>query len=1636
MTSSRARPLPKEPRKEGSDNRITPARLKLYVLGNLLDCAVQTQDLQKRRVYIERIMSLTKNVQKILMALIEKRGPKRSSASTTSSVATSSSTSSSLNTQTTTTSNATFESMGLVSPKHVKSLSSKLETPTLMQQQEIQRHRASIMSPPPSKSASKMSASNVHLPNRTASLFSPEPQIAKDCDRDDEDEVQTNASSATECRSNTSSSRVRASRLFSAAFGPKNCTGYTPDQKRCFSGTSRSLLDNDDRSSFLSPGIMDSPNRLAELVHDLSSKNEEHQQTIDRYKERDENLSKKLDELDAEHRRKLMRLESNGLDRIQEIQQSCEEKIESMKNELEAARIKARDGVSALHELKMARDELEILNHGQDELSETKEKLKKYKEKVSELQDVKEALKREQSAHSNAVEEIVRLENEVKTMHPLKRQVEEYKFRAVEAEVKLVESQDYLRRLEKQANDQTISNQFLRDGVLMQKEQLEEIQRRIQLDTINADKISTKVGVGDGINELNPELSQELVRLRNENLQLRAFAMKREVDAVQHLEESLDDAKRLAERYKQQFLELKEQQSETLSMLQDSRRMEIALKKDTNELRYRLEKAEHEGEELSTHLLTCESELDNCKKLLSNTTEEKSCLQNDFDACKKKLADIEKLSNDRMERLRNVLGDLEETTSNLRSTEQLVQDLREEINNMEDQATKNGSQMHQMRRRIQLTSEELNEAQVRIQDAEKRVQSLESQTAKLSVDKINIQEQLKLERRLRHEDNEESQQSLEATRQVLEARHKKEMEELQSNMNVLLEDERKAVRQKEDEAKRKFDELQKEWNKKCEEIKSDCEDMVAQVQEEANDTGERARKELQEQLDKERKESSETHDRLIRKGKAMLEEAKTKARDEINRLDGIVESLQEKNSQIERERYELENLLQSKISSLKQSLEFSTNQLNSMSQEADDFQEQTKLLEREKVKLNEENERFRRQLGGRFGADGKVQSTLDTLQREYNTLLEENRKLKTEIRQGGRNELFADSVFDGNTSQPYRQVGSVNGTTLAHMRQEYEETIDSLNDEKRELIMRNSAAITDVQKAEQRVWEREQDISKLKAEITSLKLAMQRDSLSRDHLNYSSTEHESLNRSKDISTSLTRTPPRGGPQVSYFSETSAVRSPSIERARQQKAAQENDLINRFSSLSGVSRTRYNRLPPGTPDEEVRKVSSDDHASASSSRVSVPNGASKSSASGIDAYLDFNVEDQLSHSHSTDNLVLVELKSSANVQNVVKSNEDMPKHIDQSKKVNVENYFETSEKDEWEHYQNEVKLNKQKISIATEGTLQSNSSLTSIRSQSLDDDDNYSMASNEWSKPSISHSSIKQSVSHSSIDQSLSQASSYHQAPDSMVSIDQNESQSTSYHQGPDQMVSQTNVDVSEGPPATAKKHEGRFDRWTKGLVPVENAMKKSEIKYTPSSKKTEVDSTTVRDVWKGNDRRSPFPEETEFSSPTANNETDSTSTMSTKRKSANFKKAASIFETAAAKNTLTEKSLSQPSKNYSPNRGVATISKKMDGINSDSAWSASKKHENSSSSSAFKMASAVFEVGVSKSQYSIGKSPAMNSNSPNKYGYQKSQSIHPSVNRSFTGSSGIASPRSPEIRKFSRSEKASSESRDDKPEWK
>jgi hypothetical protein len=139
--------------------------------------------------------------------------------------------------------------------------------------------------------------------------------------------------------------------------------------------------------------------------------------------------------------------------------------------------------------------------------------------------------------------------------------------------------------------------------------------------------------------------------------------------------------------------------------------------------------------------------------------------------------------------------------------------------------------------------------------------------------------------------------------------------------------------------------------------------------------------------------------------------------------------------------------------------------------------------------------------------------------------------------------------------------GGANRTPLSQMRQEYEEQLESLNDEKRELIMKNYAASTDVQKAEQRAREREQEVAKLKSEITSLQLAHQR-------------AESSMDRSMDVG--------REKEDLSFFSAHDEERSPEYNQGGQQGPSVQSPASDRLNALLGQLSSMTSALTAESP----------------------------------------------------------------------------------------------------------------------------------------------------------------------------------------------------------------------------------------------------------------------------------------------------------------------------------------------------------------------------------------------------------------------------------------------------------------------
>lgn len=885
---------------------------------------------------------------------------------------------------------------------------------------------------------------------------------------------------SSEQESNSSPGSGR-SRNREEAFGSP-ISGFTTQRKRNALG--RMAVEG-----FFSPGTIDAA--LDTMVDDLRRQNENLQQDLDVSQKRESELSSKIQDMENRLKKDMMKLESAALRKAEEVRAEHFAEITRLQYELEdLLDIKVKEEI-AQRELGNARDEIDLLEHTAEKLAETEEKFRKCRERMEQLGDVKDALRREEEAHSASVEECLRLENELKSLQPLRRQLEDYKTRAIDAEVKLAECQEDLKHLTNISQNLTSAHKELLKGAKMHQEEADELRKRLYDDESTAEGSAS--AIGEGISELNPKVREELDRLRNENQRLQDFAAKREDDAVQMLEEKLDDESRRLDKFKDQYFATKADLELSRKELNQSITQEGQLRIAINEWVTKWTEVDNLLQEANASLNQLKMEFDETESLLNDSKARELNLAGALQEWQDTAGVAQSLAESRRMELETTKAELDDTMNSFLTSQEQEKRLNADL---DDWACKfsalkeNQSELHELHCNAR---ESLDETKADLVDARAREEVLREEMAGMFGEKNILEEQLELERLSRDQAILSAKTMLENTREELEERGKKDLSDLQEKMNSLLEQERQAYRKQMIKAATEFKDLMKTSTTAIEEIKEEMKTALTLKQDQHDAQILKLREEFEVEVENLQKQAMADREGLIEKGKTMLRESKRKWEAEINEIEGELSDTSDALSQLQKVHSEYENKAQAMVAAYKHKLSYATSRITELTTENDETQETVKIIEREKLKVLEENDRFRRQLGGRYGADGKTQHQLETLQKEFNFILDENRELKKSVVKRGTGETLAaipEDQFESTGTKPYG--GGVSGATLSQLREEYEDQIQALNDEKRELVMRNSAAITDVQKAEQRSWELEKELAQIKDELTSAKLAVQR----------------------------------------------------------------------------------------------------------------------------------------------------------------------------------------------------------------------------------------------------------------------------------------------------------------------------------------------------------------------------------------------------------------------------------------------------------------------------------------------------------------------------------------------------------------
>ncbi len=233
---------------------------------------------------------------------------------------------------------------------------------------------------------------------------------------------------------------------------------------------------------------------LSELLK-LREGNEILKRELEETRQREHALTEKVDEMELQHRAEMLRLESESIETSKLYENKCNRELCALKHELENLREYKQSSDELKEEVTRLRDELDVAQFSKDKLVLTEEQLRKCREKIELMGDAQEALEREEKAHAASVEKCIALENELVTMKTLKRQLEEYKVRADEAEVALEECRDDLRRLQEKNSGLEGDIKALKRGISLQHAETGDFQKRLQ--DVGGNSLSgSAVGVG------------------------------------------------------------------------------------------------------------------------------------------------------------------------------------------------------------------------------------------------------------------------------------------------------------------------------------------------------------------------------------------------------------------------------------------------------------------------------------------------------------------------------------------------------------------------------------------------------------------------------------------------------------------------------------------------------------------------------------------------------------------------------------------------------------------------------------------------------------------------------------------------------------------------------------------------------------------------------------------------------------------------------------------------------------------------------------------------------------------------------------------------------------------------------------
>lgn len=394
------------------------------------------------------------------------------------------------------------------------------------------------------------------------------------------------------------------------------------------------------------------------------------------------------------------------------------------------------------------------------------------------------------------------------------------------------------------------------------------------------------------------------------------------------------------------------------------------------------------------------------------------------------------------------------------------------------------------------TKSELEDTKQLLCESEAREAKLTEEVVELTKRNNELVEEMKNERLKSHKAALDAERDFQHEKKRLIDQGRQDLVDLEEKLTVKIEAERKQHKAKMERAESQRIDIETKLSEQLTALREQSSKTLRLTKELGQKNMDELEQSKQAEVERVMKEKVDEIEALTTKGKGMIRELKQRAKDLQRKIteeyEVKINYLEDDLEQVTAIQQEYEKIASAKIAKRDQQIKVMEARYGELARAKTGLEDKVKKVERSSKELAGENDRLRRQLGSRYGSDEGSLNQVEELTSMCKTLREEIRRLKEENpnrHQPASLDEYGSVSSIGDTPQG---MTSFSKSALIQFREEYEEKIAVLEEEKRELFMKTSAAATETRKAEQRSWELDEELAKVKSELTTTKLALQR----------------------------------------------------------------------------------------------------------------------------------------------------------------------------------------------------------------------------------------------------------------------------------------------------------------------------------------------------------------------------------------------------------------------------------------------------------------------------------------------------------------------------------------------------------------